>query len=481
MDESAKSFLLGDSAKVLSYLEVNTGDNITLNTPGEIILNTDSSQTGYVWTAKNNTGHGEWRPSAAADSSVYFTNYRSDTMRSNLYANKVPYTGATQDVDLGAHKLGVQAINVNGTNGNGNIHFKHQANDATATGQSTSLFADSNGDLKWKNDGEPYVTLQTNHISLDRTYRFPDSTGTIALLSNLTSKANLAGPTFTDSLVLTSTVGGISLPNMTQTQMNAITPRLGTQVYNTTYDAVCTFTNDFGWWSNDDAWIKNNGFNYRDEFLISTTSAIGLIYGNFTGYQLNSGAIQNIAGISNRPGIVSLSTQTNAAGRPGLVMDAVATRTNILGGGKLLFETQVQIVTLSSAAETFNFFTGFTSNTANVSTNSVAFLYDSAGTNTGSSAIGRWQVVCANGSTRSYTTTNIQVTAGQWYKLKAIINAAGNSVEFYIDDVLVKTETNNIPTGAISYTYNLSKTNGTTARVAYVDYLFMRQKYTTAK
>ena len=121
------------------------------------------------------------------------------------------------------------------------------------------------------------------------------------------------------------------------------------------------------------------------------------------------------------------------------------------------------------------------SSTSNVSTNAIAFLYDSAGTNTGSAAIGRWQVVCSNGSNRSYTTTNVQVTAGQWYSLRAVINAAGTQVDFYIDGTLVKSETNNIPTGGISYTYALTKTNGTTARTALVDYFFIRQKFTTQR
>jgi len=307
-------------------------------------------------------------------------------------------------------------------------------------------------------------------------------TDTTSLSNRINAKANIESPTFTGSISLSSTTGGIGLPAMTQTQMNAISaPAVGVQVYNTTYDAVCTNTADFGWWSNDAAWQRANGFNYHEEFLINTTSANGLIYGYFTGQQNNSSALQNAVATSNRPGILQLSTQTSATGRPVLVMDLVASRTNILGGGKIIYETQVQIPTLSSASETFNFFTGLSSSTSNVSTNAIAFLYDSAGTNTGSAAIGRWQVVCSNGSNRSYTTTNVQVTAGQWYSLRAVINAAGTQVDFYINGTLVKSETNNIPTGGVSYTYALTKTNGTTARAALVDYFFIRQKFTTTR
>ena len=97
----------------------------------------------------------------------------------------VPYTGATGDVDLGAHKLAAQAVNVTGTNGNGFIHLRHQATDAAATGQTTSVFADNNGNVKIKNDGLDYATFATNGITNDRTYTFPDKSGTVAMTSDL--------------------------------------------------------------------------------------------------------------------------------------------------------------------------------------------------------------------------------------------------------------------------------------------------------
>lgn len=66
-----------------------------------------------------------------------------------------------------------KSVNVTGTNGDGHIHLKHQAIDATATGQSTALFADSGGDIKWKNDGAYYTTLQTSLNTDDTVYVFP--------------------------------------------------------------------------------------------------------------------------------------------------------------------------------------------------------------------------------------------------------------------------------------------------------------------
>ena len=108
---------------------------------------------------------------------------------SNRINLKVPYTGATQDVDLGAFKISAQSFQVEGTNGLGHIHFKHQNSDATATGQSTVLYANSNGDLKYKNAGNYYTTLKTQQ-SADRVYTFQNKSYTLADSSDLSAKLN---------------------------------------------------------------------------------------------------------------------------------------------------------------------------------------------------------------------------------------------------------------------------------------------------
>jgi hypothetical protein len=87
----------------------------------------------------------------------------------------VPYTGATQDVDLDANKLSAESVYIEGTNGNGHLHLKHQNSDATATGQSTALWANNDGDLKWKNDNDYKTTLKTSLNTADRVYTFPDA------------------------------------------------------------------------------------------------------------------------------------------------------------------------------------------------------------------------------------------------------------------------------------------------------------------
>lgn len=113
-------------------------------------------------------------------------NYSQLTGLSSVY---VPYTGATQDVDLGAWALNAASVKINGTNGNGHIHFKHQASDAPSQANSTTLFADVNGDIKYKNDSLYYTTIKTSLNTADRIYTFQNNSGTVAFLSDLTTFA----------------------------------------------------------------------------------------------------------------------------------------------------------------------------------------------------------------------------------------------------------------------------------------------------
>ena len=126
------------------------------------------------------------------DSIIYFVGANRFAIKDSVGSGSgVPYTGATQDVDLGQFKISAQSFQVEGTNGLGHIHFKHQNGDATATGQSTVLYANSNGDLKYKNAGNYYSTLKTQQSS-DRVYTFQNKSYTLADSSDLTAKLNIS-------------------------------------------------------------------------------------------------------------------------------------------------------------------------------------------------------------------------------------------------------------------------------------------------
>jgi len=116
-----------------------------------------------------------------------------DELVLNSLSGYVPYVGATQDVDLDTNKLSARSIYIEGTGGDGHLHMKHQSADATATGQSTALWADTNGDIKWKNDGDYKTTLKTSDNTADRVYTYPDKDCTLAPreVTNVTYTATL--------------------------------------------------------------------------------------------------------------------------------------------------------------------------------------------------------------------------------------------------------------------------------------------------
>lgn len=125
----------------------------------------------------------------------------TDTLYATLssLSSYVPYSGATTNVDLGTNTLAAQSLTATGTAGNGHIYLKHQSSDATATGSSTAIFADSNGDFKYKNAGNYYTTLKTSTNTADRIYTYPDKAGTLAMTNDklsafaATTSAELAG------------------------------------------------------------------------------------------------------------------------------------------------------------------------------------------------------------------------------------------------------------------------------------------------
>lgn len=62
-------------------------------------------------------------------------------------------SNANSDVDLGTYALNSKSLKVNGTAGSGHLGLKHQSSNATASGSETALFAGSDGELYYKNDG----------------------------------------------------------------------------------------------------------------------------------------------------------------------------------------------------------------------------------------------------------------------------------------------------------------------------------------
>ena len=177
-------------------------------------------------------------------------------------------------------------------------------------------------------------------------------------------------------------------------------------------------------------------------------------------------------------GILELDTGNTATGAAHRYLGGVTTGTGtagfILGGGVLTFEWLVRVEDLSTAGERYSLMIGLF-DTATTQVNSVRFLYND------NVNAGNWTISAINASTVTNTDSGVAVAADTWYKLRAVVNAAATSVEYFINGVSVGTVATNIPTVSIAPRATMVKSIGTTPRMAYVDYFRLYQRLTSAR
>ena len=122
----------------------------------------------------------------------------------------VPYTGATQDVDLGAFSLNGKSLHIKGTAGNGHLGLKHQSAAATGSANESLIYADSLGDLSWQNANLYLSKFITSANTANRSYTFPNATCNIpddSLVVHLAGTETITGAkTFSGYTTFTSTV-----------------------------------------------------------------------------------------------------------------------------------------------------------------------------------------------------------------------------------------------------------------------------------
>jgi hypothetical protein len=182
--------------------------------------------------------------------------------------------------------------------------------------------------------------------------------------------------------------------------------------------------------------------------------------------------------IGGRANLVYFQTGTTTTGRTSHQKGSAGTEME-LGDGETAFETSLYIPTLSDGTNRFVVYAGFgdTFLTADY-VDGVYFRYSD------NLQAGNWEIATASNSTRTQSDSGIAVAAATWYNLAAVVNAAGTSVEFFIDGVSVGTITTNIPTGAsrvFSPNVRLHKSLGTTNRTMYEDFFQIRKLFTSLR
>lgn len=152
---------------------------------------------------------------------------------------------------------------------------------------------------------------------------------------------------------------------------------------------------------------------------------------------------------------VKLSTSTTGIARVGSV-----TSTLCAGAGEMRFNSRIYIDQLSNATDSWSLRIGFV-NISSAEVNEGIFVKYAHGTNSG-----KFQLVSRSGGTESTSDMGTTVAATTDYYVGIIVNAAGTSIQGYLQGVAAGTPiTTNIPTGLslpIGYGFVILKAAGVT-------------------
>ncbi|CAM6005995.1 unnamed protein product [Sphagnum balticum] len=117
---------------------------------------------------------------------------------------------------------------------------------------------------------------------------------------------------------------------------------------------------------------------------------------------------------------------------------------------------------------------GFSDTTAwNAGGNRMTLLYEYELSN-------NWVLNTFKTGTATQTTSSTAVTTG-WHHVKVMCDATGANVYGYVDGVLVATNTTNIPTALVPPMCSYRKTLGSSAMNIGIDYISIKQAFTTAR
>lgn len=136
----------------LGYTPENSANKATTVTGNE----TSNEKFGTIKAIVDYVGSAvTWIATNGANVLAHLTNTSNPHSVTATQADALKRDGsnANSDVDLGNYSLNSKSLNVKGTSGNGHIGLKHQSADATASGSETVIFAGSDGEPRYKNDG----------------------------------------------------------------------------------------------------------------------------------------------------------------------------------------------------------------------------------------------------------------------------------------------------------------------------------------
>lgn len=168
-------------------------------------------------------------------------------------------------------------------------------------------------------------------------------------------------------------------------------------------------------------------------------------------------------------GVIEISTGTTSSGGGTYYTGEAFSST----GGRRIMEVRFKLPTLMSAAQDYQILFG-QSDAANTNQIALTAVYSLNTTNLWCS--------CIKASSNKGTATAVTLVADTWHKVKIENNEDNTEIYFYMDNVLIYTETDTayIPVVPLNARGYFIKTAGTTARTLKVDYVLV-QKYLTTE
>lgn len=143
----------------------------------------------------------------------------------------------------------------------------------------------------------------------------------------------------------------------------------------------------------------------------------------------------------------------------------------IIGYFQETFEWRVKIGVLGAANPNYTMYIGCSKDSGGTpGPDAIYFKYNYA-TNSGN-----WQIESVKFGSGTSTGNTGTAADTNWHRFKIVINSAGNSAAFYIDDVQVTNSpltTNLPPTGQIPYIY-VTNSSGTNKKDFYIDYFYYK-------
>lgn len=247
----------------------------------------------------------------------------------------------------------------------------------------------------------------------------------------------------------------------------------GTVRYDVTGKVVETYA-DGTWWGT--RYNPSREFWFFDDFiqgyLANGSDGWGIVAGSGSSFN-----ITNNAGDNGHVGCVQgvLGTSSPTLAQFGMCQSAI---THQFGGGEATFEACIKLSALATASDDYTLWIGWINNIASTAESVSGVYFEYA---RGSST--NWRMVASTASTRTKS-NGVTAVSTSWVRLKIKVNAAGNSAEFFVNDVSQGTVATNIPTATYycGVGLNMVKVAGTAQNYNMkVDYISSRIRFTNLR